>query len=922
MTSGQDLKHLHLSQSESAATDLTSYSNSAGCRFRNSSHGLVVNCAHLGLSDVPKDLTEEVSVLDMSFNNLTVFWNDSLQHVPHLVTLNVIRNPLYLIESMALWPLTELQNLILSYGNLKTLSPLLFVKNNHLTKVRLNNNKLIIVPCDALAVLPRLRGVEIQHNRIQKLNFDTCSKWPTLSKIDVSYNEVVELQQEDFLPLQNKTLSYLFLSNNKIKRLPARVFCHLKSVLTMRIESNFFSSFDIQPFSGMDFIDKLSVRAGKIRQLLPPDDQTYEHYPSILNLDMSSNFISNVPPASFWGFSKLKVLHLSRNRISSITRESFCHLQSLLELDISFNRIASLPQKTFACMPGLKKLNMSNNLLQAIFPDSFNDMPSIQEVYLTHNSIKDLNSKRQPWNLETLHSLDISSNVITTIGNEIFIGLINLKELNLSHNQIAVYFSTTAFKDLAKLERLYLKYEKSTFLAGTFTNLNSLLVLDLSNTPIKVSENSIEQFRNLTQLQELQMETAQMKDIDLYDNRKNQSLFAGLCSLRLLRLTNNHLQNLESRVFQNLSKLHFLDMSNSKIIVLSSGIFESLSSLQTLFLGGNQLQKIPEDMFNSLYHLTVISIRDNNLQDLDTNSFAQNPRLNDLHLAGNQITNIKPETVFPMNTSFNLDLSRNPIICSCSLQWFRRWLESNNIELKHANQTKCSETSLNGLAGQPILSFHPEDHCGINIVPIVVLSFSGVLIGMIVVLAYTKRWWLNHKFFLLKLAVVGYNEMAEEFNDVNYYHHLNIMFQESEQEWVDQVMKPGLEERMPHLQNIIFGDVDLHLGMYYINAIFDALDNSFKTVLLLSNESINDAWTMTKLRMALEHINDTGLDKIILIFVEDIEDENMPYLVRLFLSRNKPYMLWTDDEDGQELFWAQFGKSMRANKAINNAIPF
>ena len=78
---------------------------------------------------------------------------------------------------------------------------------------------------------------------------------------------------------------------------------------------------------------------------------------------------------------------------------------------------------------------------------------------------------------------------------------------------------------------------------------------------------------------------------------------------------------------------------------------------------------------------------------------------------------------------------------------------------------------------------------------------------------------------------------------------------------------------------------------------------------------------MTKLRMALEHLNETGLDKIILIFLEDIKDENLPYLVRLFMSRNKPYMLWTDDEDGQELFWAQFERSMRANKAINNAIP-
>ena len=190
-------------------------------------------------------------------------------------------------------------------------------------------------------------------------------------------------------------------------------------------------------------------------------------------------------------------------------------------------------------------------------------------------------------------------------------------------------------------------------------------------------------------------------------------------------------------------------------------------------------------------------------------------------------------------------------------------------------------------------------------------------------LVYNKRWWLNHKIFLLKLAIVGYTEMEEDFN--------GWQLSSSSQPHVPGnrrgVGQSGYENlhwrrRLPHLQNIIYGDEDLHLGMYSTSTHSTMpSDNSFKTVVLLSNRSIDDAWTMTKLRMALEHINDTGLDKVILIFVEDIEDENMPYLVRLFLSRNRPYMLWTEDEDRQELFWAQFEKSTRANKAINNAIP-
>eukprot|EP00057_Strongylocentrotus_purpuratus_P022347 XP_011676821.1 PREDICTED: toll-like receptor 2 type-2 [Strongylocentrotus purpuratus] len=392
--------------------------------------------------------------------------------------------------------------------------------------------------------------------------------------------------------------------------------------------------------------------------------------------------------------------------------------------------------------------------------------------------------------------------------------------------------------------------------------------------------------------------------------------FKHLPNLVTLAAYDNPLSVIENKALWPLTML-----SKSRIQVLRSGVFSPLTSLRFLYLRENKLVEMAGDIFHGLYQLRVVYIPNNMLSGLEPTTFAQAPRLTVLSVSGNQISTVERGTVLPANTSLRLNISRNPFTCTCSLTWFRQWLQSADIDLQHPDKTLCSKTSLQGLVNQPIMAFHPEDHCGADIVLITILTLTGVVIVMISMLAYNKRWWLNHKLFLLKLAVIGYEEMAEDFNADNYRHHLNLMFDEAEQEWVDRVMRPALEERMPHLQNTIFGDEDLHLGMYYIPALYDAIDNSFKTVLLLSNQSVNDAWTMTKLRMALEHLNDSGLDKVILIFVKDIEDGNMPYLVRLFLSRNKPYMLWTDDEDGQELFWAQFGKSMRANKAINNAIP-
>ncbi|XP_791913.4 slit homolog 3 protein [Strongylocentrotus purpuratus] len=892
------------------------------CRLKNSSHGVIANCEHLGLTEVPQDLPQGVTELNLSVNKLTVLYNGSFQGVPNVTLLNLQVNPINSIQSRTFWKLTKLSTLIIIGNNLDYIPPKIFLKNLLLTKLLLNGNHLEAVPHEAFSDIPNLSNVELAGNKIKSLNFEGCSQWNHLEYVNLKLNEVEEIQQEDFLPLQNTTIGTLTLMANKIQILQPQCFLHLNSIPQILLGGNHINSFDIQPFLGMTYIEHLSLFGCQIHDLVPPDlpSNLSITYPTIKSLTLSTNKLETVQEGALWGFTTLEVLSLSLNKLRLLTNKSFCRLESLTELDISYNKLTSFSYGTFACLQNLKQLNASGNLLQTLSPGYFHGMSSILTISLSSNRIDALNNDQQLWTIKTLCMLDISNNALDSVSKERFNGLTNLEALNISGNNIN-YYSYTAFTGLLNLKELHLKNEQTTFLQNSFCQLHTLLILDLSNAPIQVSPASTEQFSNMSSLSELRMEKARLKDTVLYDQEKHQSLVTGLFSLRKLRIKDNFLYDLDVRIFQNLSQLVHLDMTNSRIHTLRSGLFSPLPSLRYLYISENNLVEVPGDLFNGLFGLKVLYFQNNILSSLDPKTFAQTLTLTDLYLPGNQISTIKPGTVLPGNTSLRFDVSKNPFTCTCPLAWFRQWLDSADIDFKHADQTLCSGTSLKGLSKQPILSFHPEDHCGVNVFLIVGISLTGIFLFLITMLAYNRRWWLNHKLFLLKLAVVGYEEMAEAFDADNYKFHLNLMFLEEEEEWVDRVMKPALEERLPHLQNIIYGDKDLHLGMFYINAINDALDNSFKTVLLISNQSIRDAWCMTKLRMALEHLNETGLDKIILIFVEDIEDENLPYLVRLFMSRNKPYMLWMDDEDGQELFWAQFERSMRANKAINNAIP-
>eukprot|EP00057_Strongylocentrotus_purpuratus_P033566 XP_791913.3 PREDICTED: toll-like receptor 3 [Strongylocentrotus purpuratus] len=892
------------------------------CRLKNSSHGVIAGCQHLGLTEVPQDLPQGVTELDLSVNKLTVLHNSSFQDIPNVTLLSLNKNPIISIQSRTFWTLTKLSTLILNSNNLESISPHIFLKNMLLTQLVLNGNHLNAVPHEAFSNIPNLSKVELKRNKIKSINFEGCSQWSHLEEINLDQNELEEIQQEDFLPLQNTTIGTLTLLSNKIQILQPQSFLHLNSIQQIMLVGNQIDSFDIQPFVGMTYIEHLSLYGCQIHELLPPDfaSNLSITYPTIRTLTLSSNMIEIVQEGALWGFTTLEVLSLSFNKLKLLTNQSFCHLESLTELDISYNKLTSFTNGTFACLLSLKQLNASGNLLQTLSPGYFYGMSSILTISLSSNRIDALNNDQQLWTIKTLRMLDISNNALKGVSKERFDGLTNLKALNISGNNIDNYSNKT-FTGLLNLKELYLKNEKATFLQNSFCQLHTLLILDLSNAPIQVSPTSTEQFFNMSSLSELRMEKARLKDTVLYDKDKHQSLFTGLFSLCTLRIKDNFLYDLDVRIFQNLSQLVHLDMTNSRIHTLRSGLFSPLPSLRYLYISENNLVEVPGDLFNGLFGLKVLYFQNNILSSLDPKTFAQTLTLTDLYLPGNQISTIKPGTVLPGNTSLRFDVSKNPFTCTCPLAWFRQWLDSADIDFKHADQTLCSGTSLKGLSKQPILSFHPEDHCGVNVFLIVGISLTGIFLFLITMLAYNRRWWLNHKLFLLKLAVVGYEEMAEAFDADNYKFHLNLMFLEEEEEWVDRVMKPALDERLPHLQNIIYGDKDLHLWNVLHQCHHDALDNSFKTVLLISNQSIRDAWCMTKLRMALEHLNETGLDKIILIFVEDIEDENLPYLVRLFMSRNKPYMLWMDDEDGQELFWAQFERSMRANKAINNAIP-
>ena len=135
--------------------------------------------------------------------------------------------------------------------------------------------------------------------------------------------------------------------------------------------------------------------------------------------------------------------------------------------------------------------------------------------------------------------------------------------------------------------------------------------------------------------------------------------FNGLHGLYSLLLYNNHLQSLETDIFNGLQKLQILNVNNNNLKFLPPYLFNGLPEFGLLLLENNHLESLPADLFNGLHNIVQISLGNNHLELLSAKLFNGLNKLRFLSLKNNYLVSLPSGLFKSMHELVTLYLQKN-----------------------------------------------------------------------------------------------------------------------------------------------------------------------------------------------------------------------------------------------------------------------
>ncbi len=402
----------------------------------------------------------------------------------------------------------------------------------------------------------------------------------------------------------------------------------------------------------------------------------------------------------------------------------------------------------------------------------------------------------------------------------------------------------------------------------------------------------------------------------------------GLRGLKQLRYFN--VQNNGILLTHNMSM--FRDMPSLEVLLLGQNPislefpekmdFLRVSKLRSLDMQGCSLRSIPYKSLMQLRNLEYLNVSENSLEDFRVNITVLK-YLRHLNLSNNQLKTLSVELresldVLAESANVTLDLSLNPLECSCSDATFTRWLKTTKVRLARPTITTCVGPIEGKVAIQDIdlEQFH-RTCIHFDVIMSSIFSSLGValLIG-IGFLIYKRRWRLRYWMHVVnetlrRKHVLEASHRME--NDFVYDAFVAYSSHGDERPWIHTTLREKLEGE--HGLKLCMYHRDFKVGRDLADTIVEGINSSNKILLILSPTFLNSCWCEFEVRMANEKVVKERRDAVILVVYSRLDQAGVRVPKKLArLLEKRIYIEWTEDPDGQKLFWSRLVQAIKKDE--------
>ncbi|XP_035681315.1 toll-like receptor 2 [Branchiostoma floridae] len=413
-----------------------------------------------------------------------------------------------------------------------------------------------------------------------------------------------------------------------------------------------------------------------------------------------------------------------------------------------------------------------------------------------------------------------------------------------------------------------------------------------------------------------------LEDIMLDSNKISviqEDAFAGLPSLKVLDLNGNVIQILNKAILHQLEHVVKLNLSNNAIHTLEAETFSEMKDLQVLDLSQNNMTftaEAPALLFAGPKNLTSLYLAQNLIRGCPEGLGSAVPYLQHLDLQKNNISVFSETFLKGLGSLKEIDLSGNPFSCTCDMEWLFDWFEENST-LAFINWKDYECYYPRHSRGVNFEHFNPEvlkcdhtDHTRLGLSLGISLTLAVLVIVLAAVLYYHCRWRVKYGWFVL-CGKKG-EQIEQKVEDEYFKYEAFLSYCSNDRWWVIDELIPKVENCPPPTYKMCLDIRDFEDGPKDQNNIIAAMDESRKTMFVISSSFLRSKRCLWELEMSKNKRYGKSKDDLIFVLLEEVPQSKMPKLLQKVMMGRK-YLRWPENPRQRDAFWQCLRESFKTN---------